>query len=647
MAGPYRSNVSARETRAQASPAPIRGAGERPASRATTQFCSDTEMQAARTKTDTYEKAYSMLRSMTLIPEEVNPSIEALSEGLLHCAGAVKQANIREYLCAFATYARAISVETSTSNALEKLQAVLEGLATGQDKLDAIDEVVDSQSKLRTQVDGVLGRLSEEVSKLADSNKILDRELERVGGLKSEVEEVLRQAKEAAERMAEVSHSTQSAAPPPSSPMPGGGERLSYAEVILRNRLPIKQVSTLARQEVQARQVLIDVKANAGGLEEDSSEKVLVTKANVTLEMMSREGTVPPDGSRFVSVRKLRHGGLLYEMNSGDAAKWLLRDANMRAFKAKFGPEIEFRARQYTVVFQGVPVGYQPCERSHRELEKENGWKERDLLVTHWIKPVDKRKPNQQTAYLLAKFSNPERANAVILNGLTVWGRKINAWRNLKEARRCNKCHQFGHLAANCTNPQRCGTCGAEDHATTECTEPEGIAWYCVNCKEYGHASWERACPAFIEASRKLQQASTLEQFRFFPIANDPTTWELLPGYEEAREDRPQMTRTESAAARPRAPPATGANTGVHDPPRMRPWGARDQGNKPTNTDSADRPSTQTLGFGDRNGRRQTSLTDGRYSFTQTPRESQRETTLEQPPSSSQSSERVYWADDQ
>ena len=103
MAGPYRSNISARETRAQASPASVRGAGERPASRATTQFCSDTEMQAARTKTDTYEKAYSMLRSMTLIPEEVNPSIEALSEGLLHCAGAVKQANIREYLCAFAT----------------------------------------------------------------------------------------------------------------------------------------------------------------------------------------------------------------------------------------------------------------------------------------------------------------------------------------------------------------------------------------------------------------------------------------------------------------------------------------------------------------------------------------------------------------
>ena len=49
------------------------------------------------------------------------------------------------------------------------------------------------------------------------------------------------------------------------------GQRPSYAEVSLRNQLPIKQASTLARQEIQARQVLIDVKAAPGGPEEDNS----------------------------------------------------------------------------------------------------------------------------------------------------------------------------------------------------------------------------------------------------------------------------------------------------------------------------------------------------------------------------------------
>ncbi|KAH9830357.1 uncharacterized protein C8Q71DRAFT_688128, partial [Rhodofomes roseus] len=212
------------------------------------------------------------------------------------------------------------------------------------------------------------------------------------------------------------------------------------------------------------------------------------------------------------------------------AAKWLHKPENMESFGMKFGAEAVIRVRQWTLKISGVPVSFVPSERAYRELERENGWKERDIIVAHWIKPPLRRKPNQRTAYLLVKVTSDEVANDAMMNGLLYRGMKLLPDRQRKEVRRCLKCQKFepAHLAKDCTNKPACGTCGAEDHTTQDCSVPPGFGRFCVNCDEYGHASWERVCPAFIHMNRKIQAKDPFEKYRFFPRADDPRSWELL-----------------------------------------------------------------------------------------------------------------------
>lgn len=126
------------------------------------------------------------------------------------------------------------------------------------------------------------------------------------------------------------------------------------------------------------------------------------------------------------------------------------------------------------------------------------------------------------------------------MGGISVQGRRLPVEKLRKEARRCLRCQKLEprHMARDCELiADVCGTC-AGLHSTHECTEPRR---QCVNCGTTNHASWDRKCPAFIEATRKVQKANSLEQYRFFPMTDDPSTWEHL--------DAPQLTDNHRAYA--------------------------------------------------------------------------------------------------
>ena len=97
-----------------------------------------------------------------------------------------------------------------------------------------------------------------------------------------------------------------------------------------------------------------------------------------------------------------------------------------------------------------------------------------------------------------------------------------------REPKRCLKCQVLGtnHLAATCGCANTCGTCGKEHH-TSECTEVDSDKYWCANCKVNRHASWDRLCPAFREASKWIECTDPEHTYRYF-LGQEPWTWEQV-----------------------------------------------------------------------------------------------------------------------
>ena len=66
------------------------------------------------------------------------------------------------------------------------------------------------------------------------------------------------------------------------------------------------------------------------------AEEELIEKARVALEQMEQGDESISTPIQFVGARKLRNGGVTYEMGSPDAAHWLQSGASMPRFLQVF-----------------------------------------------------------------------------------------------------------------------------------------------------------------------------------------------------------------------------------------------------------------------------------------------------------------------
>ena len=79
-------------------------------------------------------------------------------------------------------------------------------------------------------------------------------------------------------------------------------------------------------------------------------------------------------------------------------------------------------------------------------------------------------------------------------------------------------------MAADCKAAVTCGMC-AGNHRTDKCEKTDPGSYRCVNCNEAGHASWDRMCPRFMDASKRAKQADPENTYKYFPT-EEPWTWE-------------------------------------------------------------------------------------------------------------------------
>lgn len=96
----------------------------------------------------------------------------------------------------------------------------------------------------------------------------------------------------------------------------------------------------------------------------------------------------------------------------------------------------------------------------------------------------------------------------------------------MKEARQCQRLEP-GHMAMACLEKDTCGTYASHEHTTGKCSTADGaFDRFGINCDDATHSSWDRTCPVFAELNRRLQLATLLEQYHYYPIPDEPASWD-------------------------------------------------------------------------------------------------------------------------
>jgi len=211
------------------------------------------------------------------------------------------------------------------------------------------------------------------------------------------------------------------------------------------------------------------------------NERELVTKANEALDKMKEGHELGPKGTKVVGARKLRKGGVIYELNSAEAARWLRREK--AAFTVGVGGTSVVKERVVDVIVEYVPTSFNPDALAEgHKIETDSGLSRGSFALARWIKPLRRRAPGQRMAHLIAHFTTLADVNKVIKDGIIIVGKRVWACRMKREPKRCLKCQALNsdHFSAECKGRDTCGTCGGEHH-TAECSEDNQSQYSCTN----------------------------------------------------------------------------------------------------------------------------------------------------------------------
>ena len=121
------------------------------------------------------------------------------------------------------------------------------------------------------------------------------------------------------------------------------------------------------------------------------------------------------------------------------------------------------------------------------KIEEANSLDTKIIRKARWIKPMERRRPEQTHAYVIISLTSVESANIIIRDGLIICGTKVRPTKQKHKPLQCMKCRHWGHLATECLAKKNvCGNCG-KDHCTSTCKDRSNP--FCIACNEDMHAS--------------------------------------------------------------------------------------------------------------------------------------------------------------
>ena len=304
----------------------------------------------------------------------------------------------------------------------------------------------------------------------------------------------------------------------------------SYAAIASRQIDPA-HADVIARSANAEKQILILAnKTNPEAPPSDLTEKDLVTKANLALELMDDPGTNKPTAITFIAAKKLQNDNVLYQLNSPQAAKWLRNPKVQATFLQSYSSTAHIRNKLYHVIVEFAPTSFlADSPQAHTTLERNNPISPSSVVWSKFVKPPHLRTPNQKSAHIILGLANKKDANSLIQHGIFIEGRHSTVRKTVTSPRRCLKCQRYGHHVPDCK--ATCDTCAlcAQNHRTNLCPNTANPR-KCANCKgdnALNHGAGDKDCPAFEAEKRNLHKKNPEHKYKFFPT-EDPTTWKLL-----------------------------------------------------------------------------------------------------------------------
>lgn len=465
-----------------------------------------------------YETGRKLLDKKNYVPAG-DPTSDGLIGALRLIAEATKSALERDLLLALAYYAE---------DATWKRQAAY------------IAEVVfDRVRTIQEQADSTAQDMGDTLGEWRNTIAELKREHEQT---RTETEETKTMVKTVLEHLAEtktaIADNTTTVAAklddlaqanPPSAEQPSPNalprNNTSYADA-----LRLQNDSALQREKTRARQLLIEGASYRTENGDELDERALLQKATIAYDTMGLFRLDCKTKPTFVSVQKLKRGGLVYELESAESAEYLRQPDVKALFLREYGVG-EIKDRTWTVVFDTVPTSFDPSLDAHRmSFNNFNDPIGDHVVELQFIKAPERRREGQARAALLATFNDKRAANRAIKDGLIFIGRRVMGRKWFPEPRRCGRCYKVnsGHRTTDCKQVHTtCGRCGRvdPDHATHACPERNQDQLRCVNCKTNGHATVDKDCPQYLEALQRQVTRSPEVLYRYFVDMQDPTTW--------------------------------------------------------------------------------------------------------------------------
>jgi hypothetical protein len=104
------------------------------------------------------------------------------------------------------------------------------------------------------------------------------------------------------------------------------------------------------------------------------SEKEVLAKAQLAIELMTAEGEIEAQGIEFLHARRTSNGGAIVVTKTIKGAEWLRGDEVMATFAAKMGGAVIARPDACTVIAEYIPTSFTPGTRAALgQVEQDSG----------------------------------------------------------------------------------------------------------------------------------------------------------------------------------------------------------------------------------------------------------------------------------